>query len=99
MRVPELEVGLRVGHQPQECVEENGGLALYAPQAAHCNAQYRLLSALPVHLPARGLPGYAKHQQQDRGYVYRPQEEPQCTQRPVFGEPQAVHLWVFLGIV
>ena len=40
--------------------------------------------------------GMPKYQQQDRGDIHRPEEEPEQPQRHVGGEPQALHLWVFL---
>ena len=40
----------------------------------------------------------AKHEQQNRRYVYRFEEAPEHPLRNDGDEPQAVHLWVFLGI-
>ncbi len=52
----------------------------------------------PVHLSEWRLPRNARHQQQDRGHLHRPEEEPQQPQRHERAESQEVHQWVFLGI-
>ena len=86
------------GHDwPQESPQGRKD-ALYASAAQSCNEQPEFLPAIPVYLPTGGLQGDAKYEQQDRGNIYRLEEEPEQSQRLNTGEPQAVHFWVFPGI-
>ena len=65
------------GHVEQAFHLEVGEDAVHTQTAALRHAQRRLLPAKPVYLSAARMRGNAQHQQQNRGYIYRPEKEPQ----------------------
>ena len=93
-----VEGGLRTAPEQPFRQQARREIPLHAQAVENGHEQRRLLPALPVHLSGCRLPRDAQHQQQDRGCLHRPEEEPEQPQQHERVEPQEVHQWVFRGI-
>ena len=63
-RLPGMEREVERHNMPQESPQRRED-ALYTSAAQGCDEQSEFLSPLPFHLPAGGLQGDAKYEQQD----------------------------------
>ena len=82
----------------QTTSKRTGRSALHPQATSDRHEQRGLLLDLSLHLSGEGLRGDAQHEQQDRGRVHRPEEEPEQPQRHGRGRAKEIHQWVFLGI-
>ena len=72
-----MEEGLGAHAQPPDDKQADRQVALHPQAPSDCHEQRVLLSAVSLHLSGEGLRGDAQHEQQDRGRVHRPEEEPE----------------------
>ena len=93
-----MEGGLGAHAQPPDDKQADKQVTLHPQASSDCHEQRGILPASSLHLSGEVLRRDAKHEQQDRGRVHRPEEEPEQPQRDGRGRAKEIHQWVFLGI-